>query len=56
MKGAVVMVEGIDKYVNTTDRGEYWRLLLPGSYTVRAQSGGGKFSEPLQGLETLKRF
>ncbi len=29
-------VQGIDKKVWTTERGEYWRLLTPGSYRVRA--------------------
>ena len=35
---AVVTVDGIDHAVVTTDRGEFWRLLLPGTYnlTVRA--------------------
>ena len=26
------MVEGVDKVTVTSDRGEYWRLLLPGHY------------------------
>ena len=30
--GAQVMVEGVDKVTVTSDRGEYWRLLLPGQY------------------------
>ena len=32
MAGAQVMVEGGDKGTVTSDRGEYWRLLLPGHY------------------------
>ena len=30
--GAQVMVEGVDKVTVTSERGEYWRLLLPGLY------------------------
>ena len=30
--GAQVMVEGVDKVTVTSERGEYWRLLLPGHY------------------------
>ena len=30
--GATVEVAGIEKHVQTTERGEYWRLLAPGSY------------------------
>ncbi len=33
-KGATVEVEGVDKTVEVTDRGEYWRLLAPGKYRV----------------------
>ena len=33
---AVVEVYGRDKHVRTTNRGEYWRLLLPGIYQVKA--------------------
>ena len=29
VEGAMVEVQGIDKHVKTTDRGEYWRLLDP---------------------------
>jgi hypothetical protein len=42
VKRAKVVVEGIDKPVYTTDRGEYWRLLIPGVYKVRAV-GKGRF-------------
>ena len=30
--GALVMVADIEKNVTSTDRGEYWRLLAPGTY------------------------
>ena len=33
---AVVQVCDRDKHVTTTNRGEYWRLLLPGTYKVKA--------------------
>lgn len=36
INAAFVEVEGIDKLVSTTDRGEYWRLLTPGTYNIRA--------------------
>jgi carboxypeptidase D len=35
---AQVMVQGIDKQIKTTVNGEYWRLLVPGTYMVKAQS------------------
>jgi len=34
--GALVVVEGRDKNVTTSYRGEFWRLLLPGAYNIRA--------------------
>lgn len=37
---AYVMVEGINHNVTTTDRGEYWRLLVPGEYNVFAVAPG----------------
>ena len=37
---AKVVVEGIDKPIYTTERGEYWRLLIPGNYKVRAVGKG----------------
>ena len=36
VEGARIVVEGIDKPIYTTARGEYWRLLIPGDYKVRA--------------------
>ena len=35
--GAQVMVEGVDKVTVTSERGEYWRLLLPGQYRSAQQ-------------------
>ena len=40
-EGAQVIVEGIDKPIRTTSRGEYWRLLTPGTYRVRALGADG---------------
>ena len=36
VEGAFVEVVGRDKMMKTSRRGEYWRLLLPGSYKMRA--------------------
>lgn len=35
---AFVKVEGIDHNITTTERGEFWRLLLPGSYAITVQA------------------
>ena len=37
---AHVVVKGIDKNVTTTERGEYWRLLVPGTYQLQAFAPG----------------
>ena len=36
VEGASVEVMGRDKETRTSRRGEFWRLLLPGTYTMRA--------------------
>ena len=43
--GAVVVVKGRDKDLVTSTRGECRRLLVPGSYTVWAHSGGRRSRE-----------
>lgn len=43
---AEIEVVGIAKNVTTTDRGEYWRLLLPGTYKVVAHAWGYESSKP----------
>lgn len=37
---ADVVVEGIAHNVTTSNRGEYWRLLLPGTYEMYAVAYG----------------
>ncbi|XP_006812779.2 carboxypeptidase D-like [Saccoglossus kowalevskii] len=40
LKGAMIRVEGYNKAVYTYNDGDYWRLLLPGKYTVTASAPG----------------
>ena len=44
IKQAVIEIEGIDHTVTTSDLGQYWRPLAPGSYRVRAYKSGYKKS------------
>lgn len=38
---AEIVVSGLEaKSVRTTERGEYWRLLAPGTYTIQAIAFG----------------
>ena len=37
---AVVQVEGIDHNLTTTERGEFWRLLTPGTFTFTVSAHG----------------
>ncbi|XP_048714634.1 carboxypeptidase N catalytic chain isoform X4 [Lepidochelys kempii] len=38
--GAVISVHGIGHYVTSGDQGDYFRLLLPGTYTITASADG----------------
>ncbi|KAG5333446.1 CBPD Carboxypeptidase, partial [Acromyrmex heyeri] len=44
---ANVVVEGINHNVTTTSNGEYWRLLLPGTYSVYCVAWGYEPNEPV---------
>lgn len=41
---ADVVVEGIGHNVTTSNRGEFWRLLMPGEYNIYATAYGWVFS------------
>ncbi|XP_058454656.1 carboxypeptidase D [Malaya genurostris] len=40
IKDADLIVDGINQNIRTTERGEYWRLLVPGNYTIRVEAVG----------------
>jgi len=42
---AYVVVEGINKNITSTERGEYWRLLVPGKYNIQSFADGYEPSE-----------
>ena len=50
-KNALVIVEGIKKNIKTSDRGEYWRLLLPGLYNIYAETSDGKLRSETKQVE-----
>lgn len=37
---AVVIIDGNEHHMTTTPRGEYWRLLLPGTYKISVKANG----------------
>ena len=37
---AKILINGISKTVTTAQHGDYWRLLLPGNYVMKAQAPG----------------
>ena len=45
-----------DKKILTSDRGEYWRLLLPGMYVIRAKSckSGQCWASPFKKVEVKR--
>lgn len=43
--GAKIKVAGIDHDIVSTDRGEYWRLLLPGDYKITVVASDFRPSE-----------
>lgn len=40
LKGIFVSVDELNYNVTTSDKGEYWRLLMPGNYTLVAKGYG----------------
>jgi len=52
---AYVVVEGINKNITSTERGEYWRLLVPGEYTVQSFADGYLPSEKFS-IEVTNKF
>ena len=55
VREAVVMVAKIAHNVTTTVRGEYWRLLTPGSYTLRVAALGYQDSQSYTVTLTAER-
>ncbi|GAB1867429.1 Carboxypeptidase D [Camponotus japonicus] len=58
---ANIVIKGINHNITTTTDGEYWRLLLPGIYSVYATAWGYESSEPvnvtvLEGIPTILNF
>ncbi|XP_076646852.1 carboxypeptidase D svr isoform X1 [Halictus rubicundus] len=48
IEAANIIVDGIDHNISTTNRGEYWRLLLPGTYSIHAEAWGYQPSETVR--------
>ncbi|XP_058117990.1 carboxypeptidase D isoform X2 [Anopheles coustani] len=55
IKDADVIVSGVDRNVRTTDRGEYWRLLVPGEYNIRVEAVGYYPSEEVHAVVDTDR-
>ena len=55
MSGAQVFVSGINWNLTTTSDGEFWRIIIPGDYTIEAVGSTGrseKVDVTVDGLET----
>lgn len=48
MLDADVVVEGLAHNVTTSNKGEYWRLLVPGKYRLYASAYGYETSPPVE--------
>ena len=46
IEGAKIVIENINHDVVTSSQGEFWRLLVPGTYVVSAKAVGYESSEP----------
>ncbi|KAK1121827.1 hypothetical protein K0M31_010139 [Melipona bicolor] len=47
IEAATIIVHGINHNVSSTHRGEYWRLLLPGTYNIHAEAWGYRPSDQI---------
>jgi len=48
VREALIIIEEIQHNVTSTERGEYWRLLAPGAYTLKVVAPGYSASAPHQ--------
>ena len=56
VSGAEIEVMHNDKIIVTSDQGEYWRLLLPGMYVIRAKSckSGQCWTSPFKNVDVKR--
>ena len=50
---ATVRVDWVGKHVVTTERGEYWRVLAPGKYVIKAVSEDNKYESQSHNVEIV---